>query len=104
MPAGRAADGVYVLMEGNARIVYLSGDARAVVGLMSKGELFGLAPALDGEAYRAELEAATPTRTLFVPSAEFIREIETHPEVATELLRQLSGYVRNVEEWLQDRI
>ena len=34
-------------MEGNARIVYLSGDARAVIGLMSKGELFGLAPALD---------------------------------------------------------
>jgi CRP/FNR family transcriptional regulator len=102
--AGQAADGVYVLMEGNARIVYLSGDARAVIGLMGKGELFGLAPALDGEMYRAQLEAMTPTRTLFVPRDEFIRELETHPEVATELLRQFSGYVRNVEEWLQGRI
>ena len=102
--AGQAAEGVYVLVEGNARVVYLSGAARAVVGLMSKGDLFGLAPALDGEVYRAQLEAMTPTRTLFVPRAEFIRELETHPEVATELLRQLSGYVRNVEEWLQDRI
>jgi CRP-like cAMP-binding protein len=46
----------------------------------------------------------TPTRTLFVPRSDFIREMETHPEVATELLRQLAGYVRNVEDWLQDRI
>jgi CRP-like cAMP-binding protein len=102
--AGQPADGVYVLMEGNARIVYVSGAASAVVGLMRTGELFGLAPALDEGPYRAQLEAMTPTRTLFVPRSDFIQEMEAHPEVATELLRQLSGYVRNVEDWLQDRI
>ena len=62
------------------------------------------APALDGEPYWAQLEAMTLTRTLFVSRPNFIQEMETHPEVATELLRQLTGYVRNVEDWLQDRI
>ena len=102
--AGQPSDGVYVLMEGNARIVYVAGAATAVVGLMRTGELFGLAPALDGAPYKAQLEAMTPTRTLFVPRSDFIQEMEAHPEVATELLRQLASYVRNVEDWLQDRI
>ena len=46
----------------------------------------------------------TPTRTLFVSRPDFIQEMETHLEVATELLLQLAGFVRNVEDWLQDRI
>ena len=71
---------------------------------MRTGELFGLAPALDGAPYKVQLEAMTPTRTLFVSRPDFIQEVETHLEVATELLLKLAGFVRNVEDWLQDRI
>jgi CRP-like cAMP-binding protein len=64
VPSGRTADGVYVLMSGNARIVYVSRGletpVQAVVGIMGPGDLFGLIPALDGGNYQAQLEALQP--------------------------------------------
>ena len=38
---GQPSDGVYVLMEGDARIVYVAGTATAVVGLIGTGGCSG---------------------------------------------------------------
>ena len=57
VPSGRTADGAYVLMSGNARIVYVSGETAApvksVVGMIRPGDLFGLIPALDSGSFQA---------------------------------------------------
>ena len=105
VPSGRTADGVYILRSGNARIVYVSRETavpvQAVVGIMGPGDLFGLIPALDGGSYQAQLEAMTPTKTLYVRVPEFLAELEGHAEVGIALMRQLATYVRSVEGWLQ---
>jgi CRP-like cAMP-binding protein len=71
-----------------------------VVDIVGAGRLFGLVPALDGEAYVAQLEAMTSVKVLVINTQAFLHELEDHPEVATNLLRQLASYIRNTERWL----
>ena len=102
--AGHDADMVYILVEGSARVVYFAGATRmrrwAVVDILGAGSMFGLVPALDGEPYIAQLEALTETKLLKVSRAAFLNELKKHPEVAMNLLRQLTSYVRKTERWL----
>ena len=67
---------------------------------MGAGRLFGIVPALDGEPYVAQLEAMTNAKVLIVDRQAFLVELEDHPEVAMNLMRQLASYIRNTERWL----
>ena len=102
--SGQQATGVYILLEGTARVVYSVAtpphSRLAVVDLVASGRLFGLIPALDGEPYIAQLEAITETRTLFAPRQAFLDEMEHHPEVARSMLLQLASFARKTEGWL----
>ena len=102
--AGQPADKVYILVEGSARVVYHVASPPtprwAVVDIMGAGRLFGIVPALDGEPYVAQLEAMTNAKVLIVDRQAFLVELEDHPEVAMNLMRQLASYIRNTERWL----
>ena len=102
--AGQQADGVHIILEGNARVVYSVATPPAprwsVVDLLGSGKLFGLVPMLDGEPYVAQLEAITTTRTLFVPRDVLLDELRLHPESGLNLMIQLANFVRKTERWL----
>ncbi|MDP6550206.1 MAG: cyclic nucleotide-binding domain-containing protein [Dehalococcoidia bacterium] len=102
--SGQPADKVYIVVEGSARAVYHVGSPPtprwAVVDIVGAGRLFGMVPALDGEPHVAQLEAMTGTRVLIVDRQAFLHELADHPEVATNLMRQLASYIRNTERWL----
>ncbi len=102
--AGHEADRVYILMQGSARVVYHAGTADAprwaVVDILGVGSLYGLVPALDGEPHVAQLEALTEAKLLSVSRVVFLNELKKHPEVAMNLMRQLTSYVRKTERWL----
>jgi len=102
--SGQPADKVYILVEGTARVVYHVGSPPtprwAVVDIVGAGRLFGLVPALDGEPHVAQLEAMTSARVLIVDRQAFLHELEDHPEVSANLMRQLASYIRNTERWL----
>ena len=68
--------------------------------IVGAGRLFGMVPALAGEPYVAQLEAMTNARVLIVDRQAFLDELEDHPKVATNLMRQLASYIRNTERWL----
>ena len=69
----------------------------AVVDIIRAGHLFGLIPALDGKPYIAQLEAMTNTRTMFVPRQAFLDELAVHPEVAMEMMLQMTSFNQNTE-------
>ena len=102
--SGQEANGVYLVLEGTARMVYwVAGPPTprfAVVDIVGSGGLYGLVPALDGEPYVAQLEAVTEAKVLFVPKSEFDEELRHHPEVAISLLCQLASLARKAETWL----
>jgi CRP-like cAMP-binding protein len=102
--AGQQSTGLYVLLEGTARVVYSVATPPhprlAVVDLVGSGRLFGLAQALDGEPYVGQLEAVTQVRILFVTIPAFLDELAKHPEVAKNLVLQLASFTRKMESWL----
>ena len=104
--AGEEPDGVHVILEGTARMVYFvatpPAPRGAVIDLVGSGRLFGLVPVLDGEPYVAQLEAINHTRTLYVPKDLLFEEMREHPEAAMNLMRQIAAYVRKTERWLVD--
>ena len=104
--SGSSPEGVYIILEGTARVVYSvarpPAPRWAVIDLVGAGRLFGLVPVLDGEPYIAQLEAMNQTRTLYVPAELLLEEMKEHPEAAMNLMRQIASYVRKTERWLLD--
>ena len=102
--SGQEANGVCLILEGTARAVYFAEGAPAsrlvVVNLAGPGKIFGVAPALDGEPYLAQLEAVTKTSTVFASRQAFLDELDNHPEMARQLSIQLAGVIRKTERWL----
>ncbi len=102
--AGQKANKVYIVVKGNARVVYhgrpRSAPRWAVVDLVGKGRLYCLVPALDGEPHVSQLEAVTGARVLIADREAFLKELEQYPEVSRNLMLQLAAYVRNTERWL----
>ena len=84
--SGSSPEGVYIILEGTARVVYSVATPPAprwaVIGLVGAGRLFSLAPILDGEPYIAHLEAMNQTRTLYVPRELLLEDMREHPEAA----------------------
>ena len=72
----------------------------AVVDIVGAGRLYGLVPAMDGEPDVAQLEAMTRVKVLVVDRQALLDELGNHPEVSTNLMRQLASYIRNTERWL----
>ena len=84
--SGSSPEGVYIILEGTARVVYsvVTSPAQrwAVIDLVGAGRLFSLVSNLDGEPYIAHLEATNQTRTLYVPRELLLEEMREHPEAA----------------------
>ena len=84
--SGSSPEGVYIILEGTARVVYSVATPPAprwaVIDLVGAGRLFSLAPILDGDSYIAQLEAMNQARTLYVPRELLLEEMREHPEAA----------------------
>ena len=84
--SGSSPEGVYIILEGTARVVYSVATPPAprwaVIDLVGSGRLFSLASILDGEPYIAQLEAMNQTRTLYVPRELLLEDMREHPEAA----------------------
>ncbi len=106
-PISMAGDGavvLFVVTDGAARAILSApekaGSPSAVVQLLRPGDLYGLVPALHNKPSLTGLEAVTASRVLVVKKADFLRELEQHPETAAALLKQLAEQVRTHQEWL----
>ena len=100
---GDPGDALYVVVEGNVRIVVLSAEGtEATVAMLGPGEFVGDLALLDGRPRSASAIASEPTKTLIVTRDDFADWLSRRPKAAFALLETLSLRVRRTDEALTD--
>ena len=94
---GQAADGVYVLCRGRAKLYTCSSDARVLItGLAGPGDVLGLSAVVSGEPYEVSARTLDACRLWFVRRETFLRLLEERAGAAAHAARQLSADYRAV--------
>ena len=100
---GDPCDGLYVIMQGSAKIYRLSPQGRQyIVRVLQEGDTFAEVPAFDGGANPVNVEALE-TCSVWVIDSETLRGlVQAHPQFAQKVLvnfgTMLRGMVRKVSE------
>lgn len=94
---GDACDGLYVVMQGSAKIYRLSPQGRQyIVRVLQEGDTFAEVPAFDGSANPVNVEALE-TCSLWVVDGEILRGlILSHPQFAQKVLVNFGTMLRHM--------
>lgn len=88
--------GLYVLLEGEAKVVLTGSDGReAVLAFLQEGDFFGEMSLLDGDPRSATVRAFSDTKLLFLRRDAFFDLLRTYPEISISMLAELSSRLRN---------
>jgi len=88
--------GLFVLLEGEAKVVLTGTDGReAVLAFLTEGDFFGEMSLLDGDPRSATVRASTDTRLLVLKRDAFFDLLRAFPEIAISMLAELSTRLRN---------
>jgi signal transduction histidine kinase len=104
---GDKGDGIYIVRDGLIEIsVRMSENVRRVFYQVPPGELFGEMAVLEMKPRSASATATKDSTVYFIPRDELLLMIERSPELALELLREISQRLREfnrryIEEVLQ---
>jgi hypothetical protein len=96
---GEPGNEVFILLQGEVTILLSNGAGGKVVGTETAGGLIGemaiLAPAPRSATVRA---GAHGTRVLRLDGNAFVEALNTHPAIASEVIRTLAYRLRNLEQ------
>jgi len=95
---GDRSDWVAALISGRVKVSsFTELGTEVVLAILEPGALLGELSALDEQPRSATVSALEPVEALAVPVAEFTRFLETYPRAAYQLLRLLSGRLRDAD-------
>ncbi|KUF10938.1 Crp/Fnr family transcriptional regulator [Pseudoponticoccus marisrubri] len=84
---GDPAQAIYIVADGWVKLYRLApSGAEAVVGVFTRGRSFGEAVAFRNDIYPVSAEAVTGCRLIRIEAAQFLRQIEETPGMATAIL------------------
>ena len=69
---------------------------------MGPGEVFGEVAVLDGEPRSATITALESCELLIIQRSDFVRHLETQPQVAIKLMEVLARRLRRLSERVED--
>ncbi len=100
---GDPCDGLYILMDGSAKIYRVSPQGRQyIVRVLQEGDTFAEVPAFDGGPNPVNVEALETCQIWVVDSETLRGLVQTHPQFAQKVLvnfgTMLRGMVRKVSE------
>ncbi len=100
---GQPVEGFYIVRTGAISVQRTTPDGQEkVIHVFRSGESFAEA-ALAGEVgYPADALAVEPGDLLFVPRAEFVGFIKSHPDLALRMLASMSNHLRTLVNALED--
>jgi CRP/FNR family transcriptional regulator len=88
---GERSTGVYVVLEGSAKISVNSAQGKTLVlGLFGPGTILGLAAAILGRTHAATAEVLKPIEVLFMPRKDLVREIRGDATAARQTAELVS--------------
>src|SRR5205085_3713081 len=97
---GEEGAGMFVVLDGTAN-VELSGGTGVVCG---PGEFIGeLSLLVDGLVHTGRVRAATPVRCLAIGRDDFVRLLDTYPQIAVSMLRILARRLAQTDDLLKAR-
>ncbi len=100
---GHEPRGVFLLLEGLAKLSTGSSDGRTLIlRIASPGEVLGLAAVLSGDPYEVTAEALHPCQVAFLRRNDFLRFVREHPEALPRSNPapncELQRYVRTAQD------
>ena len=85
----------YLIVSGTVNVVVLSPEGKqAILATLSSGEFFGEMSILDGEPRSATVVAEHDCEVYLLHRREFVRILESFPQIAIQMLVTLSGRLR----------
>lgn len=92
---GEAGDAVYVLRSGSVEVLaQVSGDKREVVSRFGPGDFFGEMSVIEFKPRSATAHATTPVVVYRIPAGEMLTFIHHTPDIAVNLMREMSRRLR----------
>jgi CRP/FNR family transcriptional regulator, cyclic AMP receptor protein len=92
---GESGDEVFILRSGRVKVSVRRGGREVILAVYDAGALLGELGAVDGNVRSATVTALEEVEVDAVSHDQFTELLETHPRVATELLRLVAGRLRN---------
>lgn len=100
---GDPCQAVYVVVQGRVKAVKTSLQGREqVVQVLGPGEIFYLAPALDGGPLPVTTQAATRARLLGLGRETLLSFLEAHPSLAFQALVEMARRLRQMSALIED--
>ncbi len=100
---GDAGTALYLIEEGEVKIVLTSAEGKEVVlSLLGRGDFFGELALLDGEPRSADAVATVASTLLSLRREAFLHFIAEQPGVAGSLLAALSRRLRRTDQLVHD--
>ena len=92
---GDAADGFYIVADGQIKIFKSSPDGKEqILHIYGPGNPFGEVPVFSGTRFPASAVALAASRILFLPRNAFVALISRHPSLSMNMLGELSMRLR----------
>lgn len=92
---GQQARGVFVLCTGRAKLSTTSAEGKTIIlRIAEPGEVLGLTAVVGDTPYEATVETLEPSQANFISRNDFIKFIETHPDVGMKVAQQLTHNCR----------
>ena len=95
-------DTLFVIQSGRVKVSIVSEDGREVIlSTLGEGDFFGDMSLLDGKPRSANVTATEETALLMLRRDDFIRLIQTIPQIAIKLLAVLAGRLRKTDRKIE---
>lgn len=95
--------GLFILCSGRARLMASSGEGRSTtLDFVQPGEALGLSALLSNAPYAATAEVLAPSQVAFIPRPQFLKLLQTQPEVGLRVAEHLSVELQRA--WEQIRL
>lgn len=102
-----AADGLYIVKSGMAKVTKSASEAsgvEAVLAILRPGNSFGEISLIDGLPRSANVAAMGPMVCYFLPRDAFLLALKEAPEIALGMLPALASMVRSADQWVAQLI
>ena len=95
---GEKPRGVFILCSGKVKLTTSSSEGKTLIVRMAEaGEILGLGSTILNTNYEQSAETVEPAQINFIRREEFLRLVNTHPEVCMRVAQQLSKTVLSAE-------
>jgi len=100
---GDPATGFYVLLEGSVRIYKASPDGKEyTLHHIRAGQMFAEAAVFGDSVFPANAVASEASTMAFFQKNEFIRLVQSSPQISLKMIAGLAGFVREFNQQIED--